>query len=114
MMARPRRKSVRPTFEMSTPSMTMEPDVSSTRRYRAVMMELLPAPVLKKHQHEVTDPKTSQTYRPTIPIFSPGRTDMVNPLSTSGRPGRYFNTTLFISSPPLAGHGAGGFWSGRR
>ena len=45
-MASPRRRSVKPTVEMSTPSMTMDPEVSSTSRYKAVMIELLPAPVL--------------------------------------------------------------------
>jgi hypothetical protein len=41
------RTSLSPTFEMSTPSILIEPDTSSTRRNRATIIDDLPAPVLK-------------------------------------------------------------------
>ena len=48
MIASPRLRSVRPIVEMSIPSIRIEPDVSSTSRYNAVMIELFPAPVLSE------------------------------------------------------------------
>src|SRR5712672_2860655 len=41
------RTSSRPTLEMSTPSMLIEPDTSSTIRNRATIIDDFPAPVLR-------------------------------------------------------------------
>lgn len=96
MMASPLRRSPRPTFEMSTPSIIMEPDVSSTRRNRAernqldytqvrkrhtpVMIELFPAPVLRIMLAAKLETR-SRDHLPTIPIFSPACTVMEIPVA---------------------------------
>src|SRR5580658_7916604 len=41
------RTSLRPIFEMSTPSILIEPDTSSTSRNKATIIDDFPAPVLK-------------------------------------------------------------------
>lgn len=82
MIDNPFLKSVSPTFDISTPSMLIEPDSSSTSRYIAVMRLLLPAPVLEgnHNQPHFTVEERDFTYRPIIPIFSPALTSKDMPV----------------------------------
>ena len=65
------RREARPRAETSTPSTSIVPPSSSTRRKSARMIEDLPAPV-----------------RPTTPVFCRAGTTAENVLSASGSPGR--------------------------
>lgn len=114
MIAKPFRKSFRPMVEMSTPSMTIDPDVSSTSRYSVVMILLFPAPVLTRGSVTTGTLITllQSAHLPTIPTFSPGLTDSDKPFKTGGSSGLYFSTTSLSSICPSAGHDAGGFLSG--
>lgn len=89
MMAMRSRRSVRPILEMSSPSISMLPDVNSTMRKRAIMMDDFPAPVLSEsgvsHTREC---ETGPTHRPTTPIFSPAPILKSSPFKTGGRPCR--------------------------
>ena len=64
------RKSVRPSREISNPSMTIWPCTGSTKRGKDSASVLLPDPV-----------------RPKMPIFSPGRTVKHRSCRTSGKLG---------------------------
>ena len=64
------------SLEMSTPSISIEPEKSSIILLKDKQIVLLPAPV-----------------RPTTPIFSPDLTSNVRSLSTFSVLGRYFRVT---------------------
>mmetsp|Transcript_23164 Transcript_23164/g.68383 ORF Transcript_23164/g.68383 Transcript_23164/m.68383 type:complete len:273 (+) Transcript_23164:543-1361(+) len=84
------RTSASPSEERSTPSRLIQPDSISTRRKRAAVRVLLPAPV-----------------RPTTPHLCPDFRENVSPLSDRGRPGLYLSSTSANSSVPVSGHASG-------
>mmetsp|Transcript_32613 Transcript_32613/g.64817 ORF Transcript_32613/g.64817 Transcript_32613/m.64817 type:complete len:85 (+) Transcript_32613:665-919(+) len=67
---------VNPTLLISTPSILIDPESSSTIRSRAVINVLLPAPVL-----------------PTTPTLLRAGMESSSPFRTKGKPGRYLSLT---------------------
>jgi len=63
------RTSLSPIFEMSTPSILIEPDTSSTRRNRATIIDDLPAPVLKVIKTSIFNGRSGKKKRPTARQF---------------------------------------------
>lgn len=134
MIAKARRRSVSPTWEMSWSSIEIDPSDNSTRRYSAVAhpnskyhgqgrsgcrvehtshdRALTSSSSVRGIITRITVGQWWKAYRPTIPIFSPALIDMEIPFKTGGSSGRYLSTTFLSSTRPDAGHGAGGFLSG--
>lgn len=79
--------STKGSFEMSMPSISIEPDSSSTILENAMKMVDFPAPV-----------------RPTTPTFSPGAILRVKPFSTLSVFGLYLKKISLNSTSPFKGH----------
>ena len=63
--------SLRPSSDVSTPSIKIEPEDNSTKRYSATMIDDFPAPVLYTRSEIAQYLRRRHAYLPTIPIFSP-------------------------------------------
>lgn len=91
MIAKRERREWRLIFEISRPSIWIEPWRASRKRKSARVNEDLPAPV-----------------RPTTPILSLRSTLKVRPLRTGGRSSAYETTRSLTSRRPSVGQAAGG------
>jgi len=83
------RKIYKSIFEISMPSISIEPSNSSTILLKLIQTVDLPAPVL-----------------PTTPTFVPGSTTNVKCFRTAGVFGLYFSVTFLNSTSPLLGQSA--------
>mmetsp|Transcript_9551 Transcript_9551/g.33276 ORF Transcript_9551/g.33276 Transcript_9551/m.33276 type:complete len:249 (+) Transcript_9551:536-1282(+) len=90
MMHSARLRGLRPSCEVSTPSIRTRPDSSSTRRNSAAASVDLPAPV-----------------RPHTPSLSPPATSRSRPRRASGRPGAYRRLQAWNWTRPALGHAPG-------
>lgn len=103
MIAKDERRSLRPNWLRSSPSITIDPPQGSTTLNKASIREDFPAPnrlirILGEYLPVL----------PTTPIFSEGLISAETPSSTKGRPSRYLSERFLKEMAPLAGQEAGG------